>query len=63
MPAAGASTPPLPPGFPPSPAQQAGMRTAVPGTVATPKPEVYGGIKVVSQVDNDAKNDAKKKTE
>ena len=61
MPATGASTPPLPPGFPPSPVQQPGTRTAVPGAVAAPKPEVYGGIKVVSQVDNDAKNDAKKK--
>ena len=61
MPTAGASTPPLPPGVPPSPAQQPGMRTAVPGAVAAPKPEVYGGIKVVSQTEGEAKNDAKKK--
>jgi conjugal transfer pilus assembly protein TraB len=61
MPPASSSAVPLPPGVPPSPAQQPGMRMAVPGTVAAPKPEVYGGIKVVSQVDNDAKNDAKKK--
>jgi conjugal transfer pilus assembly protein TraB len=61
MPAVSSSTPPLPPGVPPSPAQQAGMRTAVPGTVAAPKPEVYGGIKVVSQTEGEAKNDAKKK--
>jgi conjugal transfer pilus assembly protein TraB len=61
MPVAGMSTPPLPPGVPPSPAQQPGMRTAVPGTVAAPKPEVYGGIKVVSQTEGEAKNDAKKK--
>jgi conjugal transfer pilus assembly protein TraB len=38
------------------------MRTAVPGAVsAPPKPEVYGGIKVISQTENDSKNDAKKK--
>ncbi len=61
LPVAGISTPPLPPGVPPSPAQQPGMRTAVPGTVAAPKPEVYGGIKVVSQTEGEAKNDAKKK--
>lgn len=62
MPVAGMSAPPLPPGVPPSPTQQAGMRTAVPGAVSVPpKPEVYGGIKVVSQTEGDAKNDAKKK--
>jgi len=61
MPAAASSSVPLPPGVPPSPVQQTGIRTAVPGAMAPPKPEVYGGIKVVSQADNDAKNDAKKK--
>ncbi len=64
MPAAGASTPPLPPGVPPSPSpmQQPGIRPALAGAAVTPpKPEIYGGIRVVSQVENDAKNDAKKK--
>ena len=32
-----------------------------PGARGAPKPEIYGGIKVVSQTENDAKNDAKKK--
>ena len=58
MPVAGMSTPPLPPGVPPSPAQQPGMRVSAPGI---PKPEIYGGIKVVSQAENETKNDAKKK--
>ncbi len=61
MPAASNTAPPLPPGVPPSPAQQPGTRTAVSSSVAVPKPEVYGGIKVVSQTEGDAKNDAKKK--
>jgi conjugal transfer pilus assembly protein TraB len=59
MPPAASTAPPLPPGVPPSPAQQLGMRPAVPG--APPKPEVYGGIKVISQAEGDAKSDAKKK--
>ena len=44
------------PGVPPSPTQQKGTHTIVPGTpVVPPKPEVYGGIKVVSQTEGDAK--------
>jgi conjugal transfer pilus assembly protein TraB len=62
MPVPSSTTPPLPPGVPPSPVQQPGMRASLPGAVAAPpKPEVYGGIKVVSQTEGDAKNDAKKK--
>ena len=62
MPVAGMSTPPLPPGVPPSPAQQPGMRAAIPGApAAAPKPDIYGGIKVVSQTEGEAKNDTKKK--
>jgi len=61
MPAAGASAPPLPPGVPPSPVQQTGSHTAPGAPTAPPKPEVYGGIKVVSQTESDAKGDAKKK--
>jgi conjugal transfer pilus assembly protein TraB len=57
MPQAATPTPPFPPGVPPSPAQ----RAAAPGAVAVPKPDIYGGIKVISQAENDAKNDAKKK--
>ena len=63
MPAASTSIPPLPPGVPSSPSQQPGTRTAVPGAVAASKPDVYGGIKVVSQAEGEAKNDAKKKTD
>ena len=62
MPPAASTAAPLPPGVPPLPVQQPGMRASVPGAVAAPpKPEVYGGIKVVSQAENDAKNDVKKK--
>ena len=62
MPSAVTSTPPFPPGVPPAPAQQPGTRTGLPGTPVTPpKPDIYGGIKVVSQTEVDAKNDAKKK--
>ena len=62
MPAASSTTPPLPPGFPPSPTQQPGMRPTVTGaSAAPPKPEVYGGIKVISQTEGDAKGDSKKK--
>jgi len=61
----GSPSVPLPPGVPPSPSlvQQPGSRTSLAGAgVATPpKPEVYGGIKVVSQAEGDAKSDAKKK--
>jgi conjugal transfer pilus assembly protein TraB len=58
MPAAPSNAVPLPPGVPPSPVQQPGMRVSAPGI---PKPEIYGGIKVVSQAENETKNDAKKK--
>jgi conjugal transfer pilus assembly protein TraB len=62
MPAPSSTTPPLPPGVPPSPAQQPGMRSTTAGApTAPPKPEVYGGIKVVSQTEGDAKADSKKK--
>jgi conjugal transfer pilus assembly protein TraB len=38
------------------------MRASAPGAVAAPpKPDIYGGIKVVSQAEGDAKNEAKKK--
>ncbi len=56
--ASGSSAVPLPPGVPPSPVQQPGMRVSAPGI---PKPEIYGGIKVVSQAENESRNDAKKK--
>ena len=52
--ATGSLTAPLPPGVPPSP------RISLPGTPITPpKPEIYGGIKLVSQ--SDAKSEGKKK--
>ena len=59
----GTSAVPLPPGVPPSPppVQQPGVRTALPGAAAPPRPEIYGGIRVVSQVEADAKNEGKKK--
>ncbi len=58
MPSPAASAVPLPPGVPPSPVQQPGMRASAPGV---PKPEIYGGIKVVSQAENESRNEAKKK--
>ncbi len=61
MPAPSSTTPPLPPGVPPSPVQQTGSHTALGAPTALPKPEVYGGIKVVSQTEADAKGDSKKK--
>ena len=62
MPSAASGAVPLPPGVPPSPMQQTSVHTAVPGLPATPvKPDIYGGIKVVSQAENDAKTDVKKK--
>ena len=61
MPTPSSTTPPFPPGVPPAPVQQTGSHT-VPGALTPfPKPEVYGGIKVVSQTEVDAKADAKKK--
>jgi conjugal transfer pilus assembly protein TraB len=62
MPSAASGAVPLPPGVPPSPMQQTSVHTAVPGLPATPaKPDIYGGIKVVSQTEVDAKADSKKK--
>jgi conjugal transfer pilus assembly protein TraB len=62
MPVPSSTTPPLPPGIPPTPGQQTSVRTGVPGApTALPKPEVYGGIKVISQTEADAKGDSKKK--
>jgi conjugal transfer pilus assembly protein TraB len=59
------ATVPLPPGVPPPPVpaqQPGGIRSLLPGAApASPKPDIYGGIKVVSQTEADPKSEAKKK--
>ena len=62
LPAAGISTPPLPPGVPPSPAQQPGMRTAVPGAVAAPSPRSTGASRSSPRLRMTPRTMLKKKT-